>query len=90
MNRRHAREVLGLGPVYTPHELEAAYRERIWPAHPDRGGTEQQFVAITESRNLLKAAPSAHVRIVVKDDRVRDRLAGRLRHPLQKKRPRVV
>ena len=90
MNRHHARELLGLAPLCTPEEVEAAYRERIWDAHPDRGGSQEQFVAITESRNLLMAAPSAHTPVVAKDDRPLHRIAGRLRHPRPNRRSRVI
>jgi hypothetical protein len=90
MNRRRARELLGLPPLYTPDQLEAAYRERIWHAHPDHGGSQEHFLALTESRNLLMAVPSAPAPVVAKDDRLHRRLVGRLRHPWPRKPPRVI
>jgi hypothetical protein len=90
VNRRDARELLGLPPLYTADQVEVAYRERIWAAHPDQGGSPEQFVAITESRNLLIATPPSHTPMVAKDDRPLHRLAGRLRHPRPKRKRRVI
>jgi DnaJ domain len=89
MDRRHAREVLGLPPLHTVDDVERAYRQRAWTAHPDRGGSREQFEALTESRRILIAAPASTGRIIAKDDRPLQRIASRLRC-FRTKRPRRV
>ena len=74
MNRRDARQLLGLSPAYTPAEVEAAYRARVRVAHPDRGGSAEQFRALTESRRILLTAPASQHVIVAHDSRLSRRL----------------
>jgi hypothetical protein len=90
MDRRQAREVLGLPPLHTVDEVERAYRQRVWTAHPDRGGSPELFEVLTESRRILMATPASTGRIVAKDDRPLHRLATRLRNFHTKRPPRVT
>ena len=90
MNRREARETLGLPPLYTVDDVEAAYRERARTTHPDRGGSNEHFLAITESRRILLAPPPRRGRLIAKDDRPLARLASRLRNLRRRKGPRVA
>jgi hypothetical protein len=53
-NRQH-RETLKL-PIdgkLEPRQINAAYRRLAQKAHPDVGGSKEQFVRITEARNAL-------------------------------------
>ncbi len=52
--QRH-REILKL-PIYgklEPRQIKAAFRRLAQKAHPDVGGSSEQFVRITEARNAL-------------------------------------
>ncbi len=89
MNRREARELLGLPPVYSAADVEAAYRARARHAHPDHGGTAEAFRAITESRRILLAGPAQTARVVAVDDTpALRRLLARLGHRAPAKRHR--
>src|SRR5947207_14567770 len=39
-------ETLGLLPPYTPEDVRMAYRERAKQAHPDRGGSVDDFLKL--------------------------------------------
>ncbi len=86
MNRRDACQLLGLSPACTPAEVEAAYRARVRVAHPDRGGSAEQFRALTESRHVLLTAPASQHAIVAHDSRMSRRLLRRLRRRRTKRR----
>jgi hypothetical protein len=40
---------LGLLPPYTLDDVKSAYREKVWHAHPDRGGAASDFLKIQEA-----------------------------------------
>jgi hypothetical protein len=42
-------KALGLLPPYTPEDVRMAYRERAKQAHPDHGGSVQDFVKLQEA-----------------------------------------
>ena len=48
-------EVLHIDPDATPTEIERAYRERIKQAHPDQGGTPEEFQRVREAYEELKS-----------------------------------
>ncbi len=86
VNRRDARQQLGLPPGYTAGDVQAAYRARIRVAHPDRGGSAEEFRALTESRRILLAAPAPQNLTVAHDSRPWHRLLQRLRQYRSKRR----
>lgn len=47
-------ETLGLLPPYAPDDVEAAYREKVKSAHPDRGGTVAAFRKLQEAYDQAK------------------------------------
>ena len=54
-DERQHRETLSL-PIdgkLEPHQINAAFRRLAQKAHPDVGGSNEQFVRITEARNAL-------------------------------------
>lgn len=56
MNRKHAREILGVSPLATAAELRRAFRESAKQAHPDRpGGDAERFRQVVEAYRLLNA-----------------------------------
>jgi curved DNA-binding protein len=60
-----AREVLGVGPFYTPADLRRAFREAAKHAHPDRpGGGEAQFHQLVAAYHRLQAAEAGRERII--------------------------
>lgn len=60
MSLRAARQVLGVGPFYTPGDLRRAFREAAKRAHPDRpGGGEARFREVVEAYHHLQAAEAA-------------------------------
>lgn len=44
---------LGLSRAATPAAIKAAYRQKVQSAHPDRGGTPDEFIAIVKAFGLL-------------------------------------
>jgi curved DNA-binding protein len=55
-----ARQVLGVGPFYTPADLRRAFREAAKRAHPDRpGGGEERFHEVVAAYHRLQAAQAA-------------------------------
>lgn len=60
-----AREVLGVGPFFSPGELRRAFREAAKRAHPDRaGGGGERFRQVVEAYHRLQAAQAAPDRII--------------------------
>lgn len=52
-----AREVLGVGPFFSPGELRRAFRDAAKAAHPDRpGGGAERFRRVVEAYHRLQAA----------------------------------
>jgi hypothetical protein len=60
-DQRWALKLLGFGPADSPtrEQIQAAFREAVWQAHPDRGGgaddAGQRMVELTQARRLLLA-----------------------------------
>jgi hypothetical protein len=49
LNRPAFMVTLGLLPPYSPEDVEAAYRSRVWTAHPDRGGNVADFLKLQQA-----------------------------------------
>jgi len=49
-------EILDVAWPCTAEELDAAYRQAVKQAHPDAGGTNEQFVRVQRAYELLKSA----------------------------------
>lgn len=47
--------ILGLTTAATSEEIMSAYRKLILTAHPDRGGSQDEFIKITEAKNVCLA-----------------------------------
>jgi|SRR5579859_285625 len=59
-----AREVLGLGPFFTPSDLRRAFREAAKGAHPDRAGGEgEAFRRVVAAYHRLQAVQVGAERI---------------------------
>ena len=56
MTEDEAFTLLGIKPGSSPGRVDAAYKERVWAAHPDRGGEAEAFSALGEARRIAKAA----------------------------------
>lgn len=52
--RREAYETLGLSPGADQADVRRAYREKVKEFHPDRGGDEERFRAVTEAYERLR------------------------------------
>ena len=46
-------EVLGVKPDATPEEIKRAYREKADRLHPDKGGSHEEFAALSEAKTVL-------------------------------------
>lgn len=44
-------EILGVNKKASPSEIRAAYLEKVKKAHPDTGGTHEEFIRIREAYN---------------------------------------
>jgi hypothetical protein len=53
MSLAQARSILGVTDSATPAEIEAAYRQQIRHAHPDRGGTSGLAAQLNAARDRL-------------------------------------
>jgi len=51
---QRAYEVLGIEPPVTYEEAEQAYTERVKDAHPDRGGSTEEFQRVRNSWERVK------------------------------------
>jgi DnaJ domain len=58
MTDRGARSILGLPPVFTPHDLKRAYRRAAADNHPDRGGSNERMVLVNEAFEMLSGRPA--------------------------------
>lgn len=47
--------LLGLGPNFTQADLKRAFKRAMLQAHPDRGGSADQAVAVNVARDLINA-----------------------------------
>ncbi|MFP9193034.1 DnaJ domain-containing protein [Natrialbaceae archaeon A-CW1-1] len=52
--RAEARSVLGVDPTAEQATIKRAYRERVKDVHPDRGGDEADFKAVTAAYERLR------------------------------------
>ncbi len=50
---QEAYEILGVKPSASQEDIEAAYRERAREAHPDTGGSKQEFLEVQEAYETL-------------------------------------
>jgi len=50
-------EILGLSPDASPSEIKAAYRRAVMRAHPDRGGSEEDFRRVQKAFEDLQKGP---------------------------------
>jgi len=48
-----ARQVLGVDPGADDEEIREAFRERVKEAHPDRGGSAEEYERVQEARETL-------------------------------------
>lgn len=56
---RQARKVLEVGPKAAWKTIHRAYKRKVARAHPDQGGTTEEFRRIQEAYELLKAEHEA-------------------------------
>ena len=50
-------EILGTSPNATEDEIRLAYRRACVRCHPDRGGSSEEFQAVTKAYEALMARP---------------------------------
>jgi DnaJ-domain-containing protein 1 len=48
-----ARQVLGVGANASESDIRSAYRTKMAPAHPDRGGAHNEAARLTAARDRL-------------------------------------
>jgi hypothetical protein len=90
MDRDTARAVLGLPPIFTHADVEAAFRSKARTAHPDTGGTTAEFLTLTESRaRLLQTRNIANPVRIINKPKPLQRLKTRIRARRDPKQPRV-
>lgn len=51
---RRSFELLGVGATASPEEITAAYRRKVIEAHPDHGGTREEFQRLREAYATAK------------------------------------
>ena len=56
MTRTEAMKELGLPHKFDDKSLKAAYRKRSLAAHPDKGGSTQEFLRVSEAFEVLSDA----------------------------------
>lgn len=54
MTPARARLLLGVERTASLAEVEAAFRRRVWSAHPDRGGSGTEFADLAAARAVLR------------------------------------
>jgi len=59
MDMNEAREILGVGDVFTYAELKAAFRAKSMIAHPDMGGDNDAFIRLQEAYDIAKGLAKA-------------------------------
>jgi ferredoxin len=69
-------DVLLVAPDAGEEEVERAYRERVKEAHPDQGGSVEQFRAVREAYEKLKADHDGHGHVETGDRDVTDATDG--------------
>jgi hypothetical protein len=88
-----ARRLLGVSPLATPREIEAAFRARALATHPDRGGAPESFRLVVEARRTLLAPDPGRrpppVTVVPDVTVLRQLLTAVLRRLLDRPPPRV-
>ena len=55
MSPGEAELILGFG-LTTPEAVTQAFRKKAMAAHPDRGGTHEEFIRLEEARKVLLAS----------------------------------
>ena len=58
MSRADATRLLGLRGSFDEKELKSAYRKKSLAAHPDKGGTTEEFVRVAEAYEVLSGGGS--------------------------------
>lgn len=53
MNSREAARLLGVGDDASAEEIKAAFRAKAKTAHPDTGGTDEQFKALKTAQEVM-------------------------------------
>jgi curved DNA-binding protein CbpA len=53
MNKEQAYDILHISPPATQSEITAQYRERVKDAHPDTGGSAEEFKRVKEAYTVL-------------------------------------
>lgn len=53
MTHSEARNILGVGLDASEKEIKSAFRKAAKTAHPDTGGTEEEFVRVQKAKDLL-------------------------------------
>lgn len=46
--------ILGVRPDATKEEVEKAYRDKAWKAHPDHGGTNEEMILVNAAYQAIK------------------------------------
>lgn len=46
--------ILGVRPDATKEEVEKAFKEKAWKAHPDHGGTNEEMVLVNAAREAIR------------------------------------
>ena len=59
LTRSEAMQELGLSPNFTEKELKSAYRKRSLETHPDKGGSNEEFVRVAEAYQLLNGGDTS-------------------------------
>jgi len=54
LSEAEARAILGVGPIASPEDINAAWRRLMARAHPDQGGTEGLAARVNAARDRLK------------------------------------
>ena len=55
MTKSRAMRELGLSAGYTEKDLKSAYRKRSLETHPDKGGSNEEFVKVAEAYEFLSS-----------------------------------